>query len=142
VNSAAKKAASAAASSKKAAPPITFNVEQFRHDSQAAAVEAATGEGGFQPDPYDGHLNHQELTKMLLDLSAFYRDAQRLGVRRQRAAECSIRVCGTATQHFGAPLPSLPSCACLCFASTAQTHCACRRWPARTRLSSCPTTSS
>lgn len=83
INTAAKKAASAAASSKKAAPRITFNLEQFERDAEAAAIEAATGGpggGGFQPDPYDGHLNHQELTKTLLDLSALYREARRLGV--------------------------------------------------------------
>lgn len=48
-------------------------------------ADAAAGGGGgksFEPDPYDGHLNHQELTKTLLDLSALYREAGRIGVSR------------------------------------------------------------
>jgi hypothetical protein len=43
-----------------------------------AAADAAGG--NFEPDPYDGHLNHQELTKTLLDLSSLYREAARIGV--------------------------------------------------------------
>eukprot|EP00775_Hariotina_reticulata_P004946 gene4946-5187_t len=80
INTAAKEAKSAAAEKKKqrkATPRITFDVDQYEADAVAAAQGAL---GSFQPDPYDGHLNHQELTKTLLDLSALYRDARRQGV--------------------------------------------------------------
>jgi hypothetical protein len=82
INTAAKEAKSAAAEKKQRspAPRITFDVEQYEADAVAAA-QGAMG-SSFQPDPYDGHLNHQELTKTLLDLSALYRDARMQGVSR------------------------------------------------------------
>ncbi len=41
---------------------------------------AAAAEGATLDEKYDGHLNHQELTKALLDLSDLYSLAQHLGV--------------------------------------------------------------
>jgi hypothetical protein len=38
-------------------------------------------EGVLRVDPYDSHLNQQELSKMLLDLTSLYKDAAAIGVR-------------------------------------------------------------
>jgi hypothetical protein len=134
INTAAKKAASAAASSKKGTPRITFNLEQFERDAEAAAIEAATGGpggGGFQPDPYDGHLNHQELTKTLLDLSALYREARRLGVRGPAAADKRRRMGGTNDRTLSYITTAVAAIVCACYCS----HCLNTPFPAhRTAL--------
>lgn len=188
MNTAAKTAKAAAASQRgSAAPRITFNLEQFERDAEAAAAGLAAGAGGFQPDPYDGHLNHQELTKTLLDLSALYREAHRAGVRpgdhgagRGREGGCldrqerrdvtmtglwlwwcccvgeavngwlaggSVEIKGRTAGHFmhgshvlcRSVLQPLSGAVPLVFPLAALPACRC---PARTRLSSCPTTSS
>lgn len=77
-------------------------MDQFQADAEAAAAErAAAGVANFEPDPYDGHLNHQELSKTLLDLSALYREAHRVGVR---VVECvlvtNVVVHGAAECHL------------------------------------------
>lgn len=96
----------------KAGAAIEFDMDQFQADAEAAAAErAAAGIANFEPDPYDGHLNHQELSKTLLDLSALYREAHRLGVSCDFAFvdQCNsaaqiINVLSCALLHTIAPL--------------------------------------
>jgi hypothetical protein len=58
------------------------HVTYFSHFIVPLYLRRPAGASGsqFEPDPYDGHLNHQELTKTLLDLSSLYREAARIGV--------------------------------------------------------------
>lgn len=78
--------------------------------------------GNFEPDPYDGHLNHQELTKTLLDLSALYREAARIGVREGEREggyrDSGHSVCVHTPNHTHTNVCTLLCCSCSMHVST------------------------